>query len=110
MLSETEKPNESHLNARLTKLFDSPKHIIETDTPAIPVRMTGFLPILSESLLHFRTVTACTAKKIACFAKFDQARKERRNTRKPYQHANIKPHSRFVSMRDPNVSDELGCI
>lgn len=43
--------------------FDSPKHIIETQRPAVPVSKTGFRPTRSESRDQCMTKSVSVAKK-----------------------------------------------
>ena len=57
----------SHLKANPQKVFDNAKQYMESERPNRPIRITGFLPIWSESLLQCRTVHAWAAKNKDCW-------------------------------------------
>jgi hypothetical protein len=52
----------SYLNTIPQKVLDNPIQYMEIEMPNKPMRMTGFRPMLSESLLQYKTVHAWVAK------------------------------------------------
>ena len=53
---------ERYLNTSPRNVFDRPKQIIETQSPAMPMSNTGFRPMWSEMRLQCSTNMASAAK------------------------------------------------
>lgn len=103
-----EKNRTSHLITSVTKVFESPKHNMEIQRPAVPMSRTGLRPTWSDKRDHCMTNRASVAKNMDSWPHYWKSREGSRDAWfRTYNQTGVISDLSLIPSCDVQLTDEL---
>lgn len=103
-----EKNRTSHLITSVTKVFESPKHNMEIQRPAVPMSRTGLRPTWSDKRDHCMTNRASVAKNMDSWPHYWKSREGSRDAWfRTYNQTSVISDLSLIPSCDVQLTDEL---